>query len=471
MALDTSRGYVSRRDEDALDSHYRELEHRWQVAHDASYEALVVPNGNSAAPVHRWFHMKEAFSERLTSRVIDDLELANQARVSVVDAYCGSGTVGVSLAELVANRTLGEASFVGVETNPFLHLAASAKLRAVQEGPQAFERSAGRVAAAALRPGAPMAERPDLSTFRRADYVPPDHLDELLRLKAAIDTLFGDDRTIEADLARLCLGGCVEPATMLRRDGRALRFEPEKRPQRPIDEFLRRAALVSDDISASSARVDGGIVLGDARTDDTFSQVEAADLALFSPPYPNNIDYTEIYKLEAWLLGLIASDEEFAAQRRATVRSHPSLKFDERLDVSDEAAIFQVAALSEPVLAAVPDGDRYAAGRRRLVNGYVQDLFATLSHLRDHLRPGGHLVYVVGNSLHGSDGGGFVIAADLLIAAAAEIAGFEIDRIAIARRPRRRRTMSPYLRESIVFAHVPVRAGARCAREASAGTR
>jgi DNA modification methylase len=29
------------------------------------------------------------------------------------------------------------------------------------------------------------------------------------------------------------------------------------------------------------------------------------DLILTSPPYPNNIDYSEVYKLELWLLGFI----------------------------------------------------------------------------------------------------------------------------------------------------------------------
>jgi Pyruvate/2-oxoacid:ferredoxin oxidoreductase gamma subunit len=80
-------------------------------------------------------------------------------------------------------------------------------------------------------------------------------------------------------------------------------------------------------------------------------------------------------------------------------------------------------------------------------------MFETLLHLRRAIAADGWLVYVVGNSLHGGRGGeGLVIAADLLIARLAELAGFTVSEMAVARVPSRRRTFSPYLRESVVFA-------------------
>jgi len=438
-----------------LEDHYSRLESRWRVTETGVYEPLVVANGNGSAPVHRWFHMKEAYSDQLVPRVLQDVGLADSVHVGVIDPYCGSGTTGVSLATMLSEGGLREAHFFGVEANPFLQLAASAKLRALQSPPAEFDRLAGRIAAAALRPLAPKAVAPELSTFHRSDYVPPSHLDELLRLRAAADDILdGDTDSTAADLVRLCIGASVEPSTLLRRDGRALRFEPEKRVQRPIDEFLRRSALVSDDLVGLGAAVAGRVALGDARDPDMFAEAAEVDLAIFSPPYPNNIDYTEVYKLEAWLLGFISNSGEFADQRRKTVRSHPSLKFEERYEYQSTSSASDIDTLVEPVWAAVPEGDRYASPRRRVIRGYVDDLFTTLCHLRASSADGAWLVYVVGNSLHGSGAASFTIASDLLIARLAELAGYVIDHIEIARRPRRRRTESRFLRESVVFARV-----------------
>jgi hypothetical protein len=55
-----------------------------------------------------------------------------------------------------------------------------------------------------------------------------------------------------------------------------------------------------------------------------------ATLSCFSPPYLNCIDYTELYKIELWLMEHIASQEQFRETRLGTLRSHPSVKFPAR---------------------------------------------------------------------------------------------------------------------------------------------
>jgi hypothetical protein len=182
-------------------------------------------------------------------------------------------------------------------------------------------------------------------------------------------------------------------------------------------------------------------------------QPESVDIVLFSPPYPNNIDYTEVYKLEAWLLGFIESTEEFRAERLKTVYSHPSLLRGH--DATRAAAAqAQLDGLLEPILSAIPS-DRYSRGRRRMVAGYVRDMHLTLESAFMALRPGGALVYVVGNSLHGSGGSQFVIAADLLLAQLASNNGFRVTRFEVARTSGRRGRDKDFLRESVVFARKP----------------
>ncbi len=69
------------------------------------------------------------------------------------------------------------------------------------------------------------------------------------------------------------------------------------------------------------------------------------------------------------------------------------------------------------------------------------------------------MVYVVGNSLHGQPGASsdraFVIAADILMAAIAELVGMQVRQVIVTRRPHRRRANSEFLRESVVVLDVP----------------
>jgi hypothetical protein len=392
--------------------------------------------------------MKEAYSNLLLPTICDQLSLPIQG-LAVVDPYVGSGTTAVSLAEI---SNFQPAEFYGAESNPFLHLVATAKFEALQNPPQDFDDFSGLVAATAVRSSTKLElECPGLSTLSRRDYISKNALEELLKLRQSIE-LHAPEASPEAvNLAKVCLGATVEPSTKLRRDGRALRFSPDKTPVRPAQEFLARTEAASEDLPVDPYPLTGEIKLGDARGDTLPSGASAAGLVLFSPPYPNNIDYTEIYKMELWLLGFVSSGDEFADQRRQTVRSHPSLKTSDPALLHPESHCSAVDDVIAPILDLVPNGDRYSASRRRTVDGYLRDMFSSLRYTYDRVVPDTPLVYVVGNSFHGSSSSGsFLFAADLLIAELAEIAGFEVERIKIARFPRRR-SGSPFLRESVVF--------------------
>jgi hypothetical protein len=294
-----------------------------------------------------------------------------------------------------------------------------------------------------------------LTTFANRAYFDANVLQELLTLRAAIDAEAeaGSD-PLAVDLARVCLGAVVESCSSLRRDGRALRYEAGKVVARPVAAFLKKCEDAEADLPRIGIALAGAVSMADARDAATLPSGSAkVDLFLFSPPYPNNIDYTEVYKLEAWLLGMYGGSADFSAQRHRTVRSHASLDFGDApvaIAPADQANIDKLIA---PLLETTPATGRYAASRRRTIRGYAYDLFQTLSNLASVANDDARLVYVVGNSLHGGhDDHQVLIAADLLIARLAELAGFTIDKIAVARYPSRRRTESRFLRESVVFA-------------------
>lgn len=440
--------------ESDLERHYASTETSFPTTWSPHLGPLVAPNGNASTPVHRWFHLKEAYSCRLLSHLLEEGAFSQRRELRVLDPYAGVGTAGVSLAHAVSRGSLAKASFYGIECNGFLHLVASAKLSALQRPPQSFFQYCQRIASAALAAHRREPPVPTLSTFRDPDFFDREDLLQLLRLADAIsrDAEHGNDRVATA-LARVCLGAIVEPVSNLRRDGRALRYT-EKRDRPPvIQAFLAKARQVSEDLPAAGVRLRGRVIHGDGRVcAGVDGRFEPFDLVVYSPPYPNNIDYTEVYKLENWLLGFIGDQPAFVEQRMKTVYSHPSVLRPDPLPSAELTAAENEAALRviEPVLTSVPE-DRYFEGRRRMLRGYARDMLLTLKSARSRLAADGRVVYVVGNSVHGAPPSQFVVAADLIIAQLAVAAGFTVDRIEVARRLRRRHSASRFLRESIVF--------------------
>ena len=434
----------------ALLRHYRRLQAEFAVEESGQYRYLVVPNGNASAPIHRWFHLKEAFSSDLIKQVVVETCLQEQPSLQVLDPFAGVGTTAVSLANFATERALRRVTFFGFECNPFIQLVGDAKFAALQAPSRTFGKLARRVAATGFRRQVEAHPIPNLSTFHNTSYFDRKDLELLLRLRSAIDLeASAGAHPGDVALARLCLASTVEPVSSLRRDGRALRYVPGKVRARPIQGFLARAEQVEMDMPLRRVPVQGRIHLGDGRSMRAVAADPTFDLVIFSPPYPNNIDYTEVYKMEAWLIGMFEDSSAFKSQRLKTVHSHPSVKRE--VDGTELSDVIDIVA---PVLDAVPD-DQYASQRLAMIGGYALDMAKTLESAWDRLRPGGHLVYVVGNSLHGNQKNGFVIAADIIVAEMASRQGFIVERIDVARHLRRRQSDCPFLRESIVFAKRP----------------
>jgi hypothetical protein len=415
----------------------------------ADYGRLVVPNGNAAEPFHRWFHLKEAFSAKLLGRVVkDDTVLADKDALLLLDPFAGGATTLLS-GLLGSPGWSGTATGIGVERNPFLRLVSSTKVAAAAtDGPATAQtlRAAAEQVRRRARYG-PTPPVPDLATLRKREHYPVGAVATLLRLRAAVEDL---EAGLVRELLLLCVATSLEPAGYLRRDGRALRYDPDRKPLPPLAAFAARLAVVLEDLEANPECPSSALVVaGDARELHGCAAAQGFDLALFSPPYPNNIDYTEVYKTEAWLLGMYDDQGAFRAQRLRTLRSHPSVAFPDTFACNTSGDGAAVEALVQPLLDAVPD-DRYSGGRTRMIRGYVDDMLSVFRRCAELAEPHSRLVFVVGNSAHASGHERFEVAADLLLCHVAEIAGWRVEEIRVARDLGRRGRGSSLLRESAV---------------------
>jgi len=431
-----------------LVSHYANLEENYQVNSNSDYGSLVVPNGNSEEAFHRWFHVKEGFSSQILGRVLEDTDLLRKPQLTLLDPFVGGGTTIVS-ALLLGKKNYSVRAY-GIECNPFLKFVAQTKINAIRGKKGEFRKFIQNVINNVKSEKKNYYRIPELSTFNNSKYFNREQLEQLARLKLAIEMT--DGLKSEKDIAMLCLAGIIEPASYLRKDGRALRYVPDKNKANVINEFLKRAEKMAYDLDKPCEPSNLGIVyLGDGRhPQNVLPKNLKFDLIFFSPPYPNNIDYTEVYKLEAWFLDFINDESSFRNQRLRTLRSHTSLRFPELLYAGQDGYRENFDNIVNPILDAIPK-NREESSRKRLIKGYFDDMLRTLENNKHLLSEDGYLIFVVGNSLHGTRGEHLLIAADLVIARLAEIVGFKVESFTIARHLKRRYLDSHYMRESVVF--------------------
>lgn len=420
-------------------------------------QGLVRFNGNRAMPVHGWYNFKEGFSANLLSWLCKAIPCELDELEYILDPFCGVGTSLLS-AQLGyrGNETLHA---YGVEHNPFIRFVAQAKLSWPEYRPNKIKKHIHKLLTHRLVERRAKYQVPGLSTIRNPKVFNPSVVQELLAFRDRIRTeLRGEP---EEDFFLLGWAAIIERVSGVRKDGRALRFK-EKNDIPTVVEALRDQweSMLNELYELSQEgigpqNVECKVLAGDGRTLLARElENKRFDLILYSPPYLNNIDYSEVYKLELWLSGRINTQEEFRALRLGSFRSHPSVRFPETNLVDSLPEDSWPRRLREALLEALPD-NKDRTWRVRLIRGYMDDMYQALSAQLRFARPNAPVVCVVGNSLHGRRNHPVPIATDLLISALAQAAGFEIEWLQVARQLRRRDHSNKLLRESIILMRRP----------------
>lgn len=135
------------------------------------------------------------------------------------------------------------------------------------------------------------------------------------------------------------------------------------------------------------------------------------DVAIFSPPYPNSFDYTDVYNVELWVCGYLNGSAANRALRMDTLRSHVQIKRDYQAGDVRSGLLKRVSQQLEEVR-----GKLWNATIPDMVVAYFADMQTILERLHGSLIPNGRAYLVVGDSRYE---GVQVPVADVL----AEIAG------------------------------------------------
>jgi len=390
---------------------YDALEARLRFVEAPEYATLVNFNRNAKRPIHGWYYFKEGFGSELVLDLLDRYAVPRDG--VVLDPFAGSGTT------LLTCQLDGRPS-VGVDYSPFFTSVARAKLSWWRYDPERLRPLVGQL----LEYDGPADELPSLSTFERI--YDPATREALMRAKRFIRTTNLAVET-DRDFLRLGLAAIVEKVSPARKDGKGLKFHRHRRVF-SVGEALRlqyeRMLADLDEVRAydqpfpSALRAD--VHQGDARD---LRQIEDESVAfvVYSPPYLNTFDYSEVYKVELWLFDHVRSADEFRFYRGQALRSH----------VSTPVSWTDVLPLK-----LVDEISWYVAGQRlwnrhipAMINGYFDDMYLALREQYRVLKPGGKVVCVIGNSSYAN----LPVPTDALLAQIAELVGFRPVEVLVAR--------------------------------------
>lgn len=446
--------------------------------HEPLLAPLVGAKDLRAAPVHRWFNYKEGFSPALPLTVLDLLE-AGEGLVAA-DPFGGVATTALALREDPRIREVRS-----VEYSPLAHAIGEAKLAwpAIDPG-----RIAELTRTLIRYRRSPRSSIPSLAAFGDSRIFDRDTVISLVSARDSIQRSAGLSDEERAFL-RVGLAAIVEDASKAMKDGRALRIlgqrrrtataltpehPPSTRTRDPVKRLLagQWAAMIEDlqqlkGQRESTVRAAAVHLRGDARrlaacrmpeTGSPAFPEGSVDVSIFSPPYLNFIDYSEIYKLELWLLGFVADQAAFRRLRLGTLRSHPSVRFGERPGPTPR---------SHPAIDLIHRMSGWVSGYGArpevapIIRQYFEDMHAAFTEQARILRPGGTAVCVVANSTLSrrcKDHGGhqeirrIPILTDVLLAHIANLAGFSRVELWRARDLRPRNVRGGAARESLVVA-------------------
>jgi hypothetical protein len=346
--------------------------------------------GSTSIPFQDWRRFKEAFAPELIERAVK--ETPGPVR-HIVDPFGGSGTTALAAQFLGISPTT-------IEVNPFLADLIEAKVLPlnVDEAARAFGEV---VAAVADCPG------PAEPVFvgAPATFVEPGKQERFIFSKAVARRILAHRSAIEnlddpaaRRLFRVILAAALIPASNVVVSGKGRRYRRgwEQRPRQPelVDQLFRDGVLRAlYELRLYSARpYDKCIVLrGDAR--ELAGSVGEHDLAVFSPPYPNSFDYTDVYNVELWCLGYLDSKGGNASLRSATLRSHMQINRSYGFGELDSPSLARTVASLRAARSTLWDENI-----SEMVGAYAADMNTVMVGLAKGLRKGGRTYMVVGDS-------------------------------------------------------------------------
>ena len=390
-----------------------------------------------------WYIMPEAYSAPLVSDAIHEFGVPKGG--TVLDPFCGTGTT------LVAAKLEGR-NAVGIEVNPFLCMASRVKVREHFNLPLLRTEAERLVGAARLVLRAVddgkmdhlAAKFPDMPRFER--WIARRVALKVLALRDLIDEHMS---TQNREIGLLALAAILRGASNMKLSPHAFGSRVVKHDAPVLTLFEGRLAKMLDDIQWLQEQPglgDARVILGDVRkAGDLQDKLPPAHLAITSPPYLNNLDYTMQTRLELFFLGFVDSMEDLKGLRKRMMICDAKATYK---DVEDWRRVEEVESVAS-VAKALDDklGDRnWGWDYGLMTRQYFGGLLRSLEAVRPLLAPGAPFVLIIGESAHS----GIMVKVPDITAELGQLAGYEALEVRVLR-TRRSASHGFELKESAVI--------------------
>lgn len=417
------------------------LENKYKVIYpesvNATYTSLLNYSDDLNKPFQRWYRYKEGFSVELVEQLIK--EYSKHKEGIILDPFSGSGST------LLAANDMGY-SGVGFEVNPFSFFLSKCKLeKYTKEVIELFKEEYEEI----LRNAEKADEEYVLPKLSISEKV---FTDEIEKYYMNIGKLINNCKTDKRIINLLKLGwlACLEPLCNYRKAGNGLKIKKYVKP-RVITIDDARLMLLEEyqnmyiDLLKSKSIEDATIYNETCLNMSKRINPKSVEGIIFSPPYANCFDYTEIYKLELWFGEFVSEYTDLKKLRNVSLHSH--LNGDLNIEVKTKSEILA------KLLIELQEKELWDKKIPKMLQLYYDDMFKVLDECYALLTDKGFCCIVVGNSAYG----GIAFPADLILAEYAEKIGFNVDKIEVDRyivtssqQYEMTKETGKYLRESVV---------------------
>jgi len=401
---------------------------------------------NKGEPFYRWYPFVEGFSGNLVKSIVQELDYRPAL---CLDPFAGSGTTPLACQELGIKC-------ISFEINPFLvdlmkvKLYREYDLHFLEDAIDRFELN--------LKKSELMPDYPEIDTETLFE---KDGLKKWIFHKEVAWGIFDvlneienipEDSNYHKLLFKIALASNLLSISNVFRNGKCLSYKPTWQNNRlsrgdvhkRFISFCR--GVILDDLhkmNRANQTVDNHSLCkkGDARELIKHLDNDSIELVVTSPPYLNSRDYTDIYRLELWVLGYLKSYADERELRKSTLRSHVQIAWD-----TTEPP--KIADLTTALNSLERHRDKFwNKSIPEMIRGYFADMNTMFGSLYQKLKQGSRIYLDVGNSSYYR----ISIETDSIIGQIAKDNGFQLDEIRIARYLRSSGQQdSAKLRESII---------------------
>lgn len=373
----------------------------------SKYKELVNFKKNLNIPRHSWFEIKEGYSADLVNNLINDLKIKKKSGY-IFDPFSGSGTTALQ------SSILGFKS-LGIEVNPFLFFLS--KVKCIKYSVK-YEFYKKKFINLNIEKQIPF-NSPKLTISKKLF---ENQLEIILKIKNWIKNINDKNTRDLFFCAFLC---SLDKCSYAKKDGNGLKYPKSKKPENfhktfidNISKFIYETKKIK--ILRNPFFYQGNCLEIIKQNSFIKKFKNKVSLCLFSPPYANCFDYTEVYKTELWFGDFIDEYKKLKKLRNLTLSSHLNKDLPD-INTMNEIKLY-INKIKKKKL--------WSPKIIRMIKNYFFEMSILLKNIYNLLNNNGKCVIVVGNSSYGN----IVIPTDKILEKISKKIGFKKTHIIEARR-------------------------------------